>query len=88
MAFGQQLPFSRYKLLTRELLVNESHPYFTGRKGTIEERRVMQDFALADFLTELYLISNNVDSIALDEGRAFRDEFLRLLAQLQRRTGT
>ena len=87
VAFGQQLPFSRYKLLTRELLVNESHPYFTGRKGTIEERRVMQDFALADFLTELYLISNNVDSIALDEGRAFRDEFLRLLAQLQRRTG-
>ena len=87
VAFHQQLPFSRYKLPTRELLVNESHPYFTERKGTIEERRVMQDFALADFLTELYLIRNDVDSVALDEGRAFRDEFLRLLAQLQRRTG-
>ena len=85
--FGEQLPFSKYDLPTRELLVNESHPYFTGRKSTIEERRVMQDFALADFLTELYLIGNNVDSVALDEGRAFRDEFLRLLAQLQRRTG-
>ena len=42
---------------------------------------------MADFLTELYLIGNDVDSVVLDEGRAFRDEFLRLLAQLQRRTG-
>ena len=86
-SFGSQMPFSRYRLPTRELLVNESHPYFSGRKGTIEERRVMRDFALADFLTELYLIGHNVDSVALDEGRAFRDEFLRLLAQLERRTG-
>ena len=86
-AFGPQVPFSRYKLPTRELLVNENHPYFAGRSGTIEERRVMQDFALADFLTELHMIGNNVDSVAIDEGRAFRDEFLRLLAQLQRKTG-
>ena len=86
-AFGVQLPFSRYELQTREVLVNESHPYFAERNGTIEERRVMQDFALADFLTELYLIGNDVDSVALDEGRAFHDEFLRLLAQLRRRTG-
>ena len=86
-AFGEQQPFLRYRLSTRELLVNESHPYFAGRRSTIEERRVMLDFALADFLTELYLIGNNVDSVALDEGRAFRDEFLRLLAQLERRTG-
>ena len=86
-AFGEPLPFSRYELQTREILVNESHPYFSERNSTIEERRVMQDFALADFLTELYLIGNDVDSVVLDEGRAFRDEFLRLLAQLQRRTG-
>ena len=86
-AFGDQLPFSRYELQTREVLINESHPYFSERNGTIEERRVMQDFALADFLTELYLIGNDVDSVALDEGRAFHDEFLRLLAQLRRRTG-
>ena len=69
-AFGEPLPFSRYELQTREVLVNESHPYFSERNGTIEERRVMQDFALADFLTELYLIGNDVDSVVLDEGRA------------------
>ena len=86
-AFGEQLPFSSYRLSSRELLVNESHPYFVGRSSTIEERRVMQDFALADFLTELYLMAHDVDSVAIDEGREFRDEFLRLLAQLQRRTG-
>ena len=86
-AFGQQFPFSQYKLQSRELLVNENHPYFDGRSSTIEERRIIQDFALANFLTELYLMRHNVDSVALDEGRAFRDEFLRLLAQLQRRTG-
>ena len=85
--FGEHMPFASYRLSTRELLVNENHPYFVGRSGTIEEKRVMQDFALADFLTELYLIESNVDSVALDEGRAFRDEFLRLLAQLQRKTG-
>ena len=87
-AFGESLPFSRYDLQTREVLVNESHPYFSERNGTVEERRVMhKDFALADFLTELYLIGNDVDSVVQDEGRAFRDEFLRLLAQLRRRTG-
>ena len=87
-ALGEKMPFSRYRLPTRELLVNENHPYFVGRRGTLEERKVMQDFALADFLTELYLIGNDVDSVALDEGRAFRDEFLRLLAQLERSTGS
>ena len=86
-ALGEKMPFSLYRLPTRELLVNENHPYFVGRSGTIEEKKVMQDFALADFLTELYLIGNDVDSVALDEGRAFRDEFLRLLAQLERSTG-
>lgn len=85
--FGEQIPFSRYRLSTREFLVNESHPYFAGRKGTIEERRVMQDFALANFLAELRLIENDVDPVALDEGRSFRDEILRLFAQLQRTTG-
>ena len=86
-ALGTQLPFSQYKLQTREFVVNESHPYFAGHNSTIEERRVMQDIALADFLAELYLISNDVDSVALDEGREFRDEILRLLAQLERQTG-
>ena len=35
-AFGEPLPFSRYELHTREILVNESHPYFSERNGTIE----------------------------------------------------
>ena len=85
--FGTPLPFSRYELRTREVLVNESHPFFVERSGTIEERRLIQEFALADFLTELHLVRNGVDSVALDDGRSFRDEFLRLLAQLNRRTG-
>ena len=86
-SFGEQLPFSRYLLPSRQILVNESHPYFVERSGTLEERQIIQEFALTDFLTELYLIGNDVDPVALDDGRAFRDEFLRLLAQLNRRTG-
>ena len=86
-SFGEQLPLFRYELQTRDLLVNDSHPYVIERSGTIEERKLIQEFVLADFLTELYLIAHEVDSVALDEGRAFRDEFLRLLAQLNRRTG-
>lgn len=85
--FGDQLPLSRYELQTRDVVVNDSHPYVVERSGTIEERKLIQEFVLADFLTELYLIAHEVDSVALDEGRAFRDEFLRLLAQLNRRTG-
>ena len=85
--FGEQLPLSRYELQTREVLINENHPYVVERSRTIEERKLIQEFVLADFLTELYLIRHDVDSVALDEGRAFRDEFLRLLAQLNRRTG-
>ncbi len=85
--FGDQLPLSHYELQTREVVVNENHPYVVERSGTIEERKLIQEFVLADFLTELYLIGHEVDSVVLDEGRAFRDEFLRLLAQLNRRTG-
>ena len=85
--FDQQLPFMKYTLTTRELAVNESHPYFISRNGSLEERTLLQDFALTDFLTELYLISNNIDSVVLDEARNFRDEFLTSLAQLRRRTG-
>ena len=86
-AFGHQLPLSHYDLQTRDVIVNDNHPYVVEHSGTIEERILIQEFVLADFLTELYLIANEVDSVALDEGRAFRDEFLRLLAQLNRRTG-
>ena len=86
-SFGDQLPLSRYELQTRNVVVNDNHPYVIERSGTIEERKLIQEFVLADFLTELYLITHEVDSVALDEGRTFRDEFLRLLAQLNRRTG-
>ena len=86
-SFGDQLPLAHYELQTRDVVVNNSHPYVVERSGTMEERKLIQEFVLADFLTELYLIAHDVDSVALDEGRAFRDEFLRLLAQLNRRTG-
>ena len=87
-SFGDQLPLSRYELQTGDVVVNDNHPYVIARSGTIEERTIIQEFVLADFLVELYLIGHEVDSVALDEGRAFRDEFLRLLAQLNRRTGS
>ncbi len=83
----RKLPFSKYCLKTRELLINANHPFFVEQGSTVEERQILQNFALANFLTELYLIRNNVDSVVLDEGRVFRDEFLRLLAQLERKTG-
>ena len=86
--FGSPTPFYRYLLETREFEVNENHPYFNGRSSTIEERRLLQDFALADFLAELYLMRSDIDSVELDDARAFRDEFLRLLAQLQRKIGS
>ena len=86
-SFGDQLPLARYELQSRTVVVNDNHPFVIERSGTIEERKLIQEFVLADFLTELYLIAHEVDSVALDEGRAFRDEFLRLLAQLNRRTG-
>ena len=86
--FKEDFPFSKYVLQSRELLINELHPYFIARSGSVGERLVLQDFALANFLTELYWISHQVDSVTLDEGRDFRDAFLRLLAQLKRKTGT
>ncbi len=85
--FGTQTPFYQYDVRSRAFLVNENHPYFNGRSSTIEEKRVLQDFALTDFLGELYLMRSDIDSVELDEARLFRDEFLRLLSQLQRRTG-
>ena len=86
--FDQEMPYSKYFLKSRELCVNELHPYFVANSETLEGRKLLQEFALANFLTELYLISHDVDSVTLDEGRLFRDEFLRLLAQLGRKTGS
>ena len=67
-SFGDQLPLSHYELQTRDVVVNNSHPYVVERSGTMEERKLIQEFVLADFLTELYLIAHDVDSVALDEG--------------------
>jgi len=84
---GTSQPFEKYDLATRTVIINESHPYYKEHCSTLEERRVLQDMALAEFLTELRMINDGADPILVDEARGFRHEFLRLLAHLRRRTG-
>ncbi len=84
---GTPQPFEKYDLATRTVIINESHPYFKEHNGTLEERRVLQDMALAEFLTELHMVNDGADSIMVDDARVFRHEFLRLLAHLRRKTG-
>jgi hypothetical protein len=85
---GTPMPFSKYDLATRTMIINESHPYFKEHNSTLEERRVLQDMALTEFLTELHMVNDGADLIRVDDARAFRQEFLRLLAQLRRKTGS
>jgi len=84
---GPGEPLVKYDLGTRTLLVNESHPYFRERGASQEGRELLQEIALVDFLTEIHLLHIGADLGFLDDGRRYRDEFLRVLAQLQRKTG-
>ena len=76
-----------YRLGTRQLVVNSNHPFVREHGATAEEKELVRDLALIDFLVETRMITLGIDGSALEESYQYRDQVMRVLARLGRRTG-
>ena len=76
-----------YRLGTRQLVVNSNHPFVREHGATAEEKELAKDLALLDFLVETRMISQGIDTGAVEEVYQYRDQVMRVLARLRRRTG-
>ena len=76
-----------YRLGTRQLVVNSNHPFVREHGATAEEKELVRDLALIDFLVETRMITLGIDGSALEESYQYRDQVMRVLARLRRRTG-
>ena len=76
-----------YRLDTRQLVVNSNHPFVREHGATAEEKELVRDLALLDFLVETRMITQGIDPGAVEEIYQYRDQVMRVLARLRRRTG-
>ena len=76
-----------YRLGTRQLVVNSNHPFVREHGATAEEKELVKDLALLDFLVETRMITQGIDTGAVEEVNQYRDQVMRVLARLRRRTG-
>lgn len=87
VARGAEDVVVEYDVETREIVVNESHPFVREYASSHELRLLLRDQAMADLLTSAYMTQLGVDESLLDQVELYRDQLLRLLARLRRRTG-
>ena len=76
-----------YRLGARQLAVNSNHPFVREHGATAEEKELVRDLALLDFLVETRMITLGIDPGAVEEAYQYRDQVMRVLARLRRRTG-
>lgn len=80
-------PFARYDVASRRVVINTNHPFAKEHSETREQQQLLQDTAIVNLLTEAYMIDVGIDEEQLKEARTYRDQLLRLLAQLNRKSG-
>lgn len=80
-------PLARYDLHLRRVVVNKSHPFFVEHGETHEQQLLLRDTALVDLLTDSYMADIGIDPGQLRRIREYRDQLLRLIAQVNRRSG-
>ncbi len=87
----EQLPpensFAKYDLGKRSIVVNSNHPFSREHSETHEQQMLLRDIALVDLLTEAYMTDIGIHEELIDQIRDHRDQLLRLVAQISRRTG-
>ena len=76
-----------YRLGARHLVVNSNHPFVREHGATAEEKELVKDLALLDFLVETRMITLGIDTGAVEEAYQYRDQVMRVMARLRRRTG-
>ena len=82
-----QHPVARYDIATRRFIINAAHPFVREHSGTHEEQVLVRELALVTFLADNRMLDLGLDDGFYEETSRYRDELLRLMAQLRRRTG-
>ncbi|MDQ3954318.1 MAG: ATP-binding protein [Actinomycetota bacterium] len=84
---GSDQPMVVYQLKDRRIVVNKDHPFSREHGETHEQQLVLRDSALAEILTDAFMADLGIDPSMVEEVRSYRDEVLRLVARVRRRTG-
>ncbi len=86
-ALEKNHPLSRYDLSSRRILVNFNHPFALEHCETNETQKFVRDIAFVDLLTDIYMLDVGIDDQLVREVREYRDQLLRTMAQLNRKSG-
>ncbi|RZU13975.1 histidine kinase/DNA gyrase B/HSP90-like ATPase [Kribbella rubisoli] len=85
-ARGADAFLSRYDAQRRTVYVNVLHPFYGNFIDLVKSRDIFDAFAVAEVLTEAYLIEEGVDASTAHRILARRDTFLRELVARDRRS--
>ena len=86
-SLGPEEPLAQYDLRQRSIIVNKNHPFTLEHCETHEDQEFVRNVAVVDLLTDSYMADLGVDDTQQDQIREYRDQILRLLAQLSRKSG-
>ncbi|MCY3507174.1 MAG: ATP-binding protein [Chloroflexi bacterium] len=84
---GPDDSMAMYQLNSRKLIVNANHPFVREHSATAEEKELVRDLALVDFLVATRMVQQGIEVGAVEEAHQYRDQVMRMLARLRRRTG-
>ncbi len=86
-SLGPDEPLAQYDLNQRSIIVNSDHPFTLEHCETREDQEFVRNVAVVDILTDSYIADLGVDEGQHSQIREYRDQILRLLAQLNRKSG-
>ncbi len=81
-------PLVKYDLAARRVVVNRNHPFAREHIGTREEQLLLRDASLVELLTQANMLDLGIGEGQLREVLEYKDQALRLVAEVHRRTGT
>ncbi len=76
-----------YDLAAKNVVVNRNHPFAREHLGTREEQELLRDAALADLLTQAWMLESGISDTQLAEIQEYKEQSLRLIALVRRRSG-
>ncbi len=84
---GPDAPLVRYDVAERKVIVNRDHPFAREHGATHEEQVLLRDAAFVDLLTQAYMMELGVHDETVLQIETYRDQLLRLVARIRRRSG-
>jgi len=84
---GSEAPLVVYDVARRSVIVNTSHPFVHEHSASREEKLLLRDTGLVDLMTAAFMADVGLDQELLRDAARYRDQLLRLVAQVNRTTG-